>query len=1464
MAAIYLCLWIAFNLPFVTKQLSLSVSHELSRKFGSEVSVGDIKVGLFNRIDLLDVNIKDQKNQPLFSAKIAGVRFELTALLKNEIVVKNMGLYDSKINLYRATPESKPNYQFLIDSLAPKKPSKPSKIRFSARSFICRNLNLKYNVLNQRTTPGIFNPNHIDISKFDGNFRFRSLQKDSINIRVRDICLHEQSGFEIKRTVMQLVAANNQLRIQNLRLELPNSFISSPEIIVNTPKNKLRILSMRLKSRLQSNDFKCFYAPLRNLPKTESAFVTLDAHDTGNGLSVVSSIRSNDGFSLQGSHLIDQKILNGGSLHLVSHIEQLSTNKETTANLLNALPNIPQKISDKLLAAGEINQSGILHVAGENIGFEGRTQTSIGNLKEDFNKNGNALSGTLQLDNVLLGALFPNSPLATNSANALSGETNGIIKINGSLSPTRIQFNSQFSNFFLNGYNYCQTSVEGSVQGDELSANIKMDDPNANLMAKIEANLANGLNQARLSSNIQNLNPKVLNLTGQFGNSTISGNVDVEYFGFQSNNNNRLVVRNFQIKDATSSFRTDSLLLQLASNTNLARINLQSDFLDGQIKGNVSVDKLADAVLSFIEKPFPAIRRFVSFRHTNNGDLDFRLKIKNSDFLSYFFHIPVQLQKVSFITGYLDSKANRINLTAWLPQFKINDEPYSDASLYLKGSSDSLNLLSQLTKTFGQTDVRIAANSQITGNCINPSIEWKTINSNGTSGNIHSHCQFYGSEEKNRLADIRILPSSITIKDTLWNISPSTIRLAKSGTLISPISLQNGRQFIAVSNSTENDAQSPYRIALNEIEISHIQDLLNFHPVDFSGKATGSALIPIAGNNRDIPIRLIVNNFKFENGDMGALNFNGRWDASEKKVRIDAVASQTPRDSTLIKGFVDIGEDAINLNFKSYRTNIAFLNSWLEGVMGTLHGTTTGSITLHGPLSNMNLYGMENFDTLSFHLPLSNITYHAAHDSIKFEYGKIIFQNITLRDSLGGSTIVSGPITHNCLKDFGYDLNFRLNNLFVYDWTGEEKDLFWGKVHGDGSGRLWGNTSNVHAQLDITPTPNTTFCYDGSTQENAEGAEFIRFHNGQEKSHNGVSASPEAIKTSSALRDSSTNIFLNINTNLNPDCDLVIYTDHKTGDGMTLRGNGPVSTSWYNKGRFRISGLYTTTDGEYRLTIKDLLHRKFAIQPGGTMRFTGGAEDGDLNLKGIYTAHSVSLSDLNLGANMSNGTTNVNCIMNFGGKSNNPQVSFGLEFPTAGDDLERTLRSAISSQEDLNMQMLYLLTIGRFYTYDYATSAASTTQNQSVLTMQSLFAGTLGSRLGGLISQAFHLNNWTIGPNISTGRMGWEDMEVGGQIQGSLLKNRLQLSGNFGYREQNTYANNFVGDFYIRWLLNNPGTISLKAYSETNDRYFSRSSLSTQGGGIQFQKNFNRLPQFIRFKKKDTPKESKTKTTQIQ
>ena len=182
------------------------------------------------------------------------------------------------------------------------------------------------------------------------------------------------------------------------------------------------------------------------------------------------------------------------------------------------------------------------------------------------------------------------------------------------------------------------------------------------------------------------------------------------------------------------------------------------------------------------------------------------------------------------------------------------------------------------------------------------------------------------------------------------------------------------------------------------------------------------------------------------------------------------------------------------------------------------------------------------------------------------------------------------------------------------------------------------------------------------------------------------------------------------------------------------------------------------------------------------------------------------------------------------------------------------------TEEDMTTQVLYLLGIGRFYSYNSTqTSSAGTSAAgaQSAAAMKSFLAGTISSQLNDIIQNAVGSNNWTFGANVSTGTAGTNDMEVEGLLSGRLFNNRLLVNGNIGYRDNSIYSNNFIGDFDVQYLLTRGGSVRLKAYSETNDRYFTKSALTTQGVGIQLSRDFSSLKDLFTIKKK----KKKTKKT---
>ena len=111
-----------------------------------------------------------------------------------------------------------------------------------------------------------------------------------------------------------------------------------------------------------------------------------------------------------------------------------------------------------------------------------------------------------------------------------------------------------------------------------------------------------------------------------------------------------------------------------------------------------------------------------------------------------------------------------------------------------------------------------------------------------------------------------------------------------------------------------------------------------------------------------------------------------------------------------------------------------------------------------------------------------------------------------------------------------------------------------------------------------------------------------------------------------------------------------------------------------------------------------------------------------------------------------------------------------------------------------------------------------------------------------MLKSAINSNNWNFGANISTGDEGWNNAEYEGLLNGRLLNNRLLINGQFGYRDNAATANSsFIGDFDLRYLLLPNGNIALKVYNQTNDRYFTKSSLNTQGIGFIIKKDFTNL-----------------------
>ena len=290
-------------------------------------------------------------------------------------------------------------------------------------------------------------------------------------------------------------------------------------------------------------------------------------------------------------------------------------------------------------------------------------------------------------------------------------------------------------------------------------------------------------------------------------------------------------------------------------------------------------------------------------------------------------------------------------------------------------------------------------------------------------------------------------------------------------------------------------------------------------------------------------------------------------------------------------------------------------------------------------------------------------------------------------------------------------------------------------------------------------------------------------------------------------------------------------------------------------------GNYVVDHGQYKLTIQNIIKKDFDFQPGGTIAFGGDPYNAPLNLQAKYTVNGVPLSDLNIGRSFSSNNIRVDCLMDITGTPGAPKVDFSMDLPTVNSDAKQMIYSVINSQEEMNQQVLYLLGIGRFYTQtkNNQTSEDASQQSQTSLAMQSLLSGTISQQINNVLSSLVNSSNWNFGANISTGNEGFNNAEYEGILSGRLLNNRLLFNGQFGYRDNANATQSFIGDFDLRYLIFPNGNLSIHVYNQTNDRYFTRNSLNTQGVGLIMKKDFFNLRDLLGIKKKSKDKEKEDK-----
>jgi hypothetical protein len=322
------------------------------------------------------------------------------------------------------------------------------------------------------------------------------------------------------------------------------------------------------------------------------------------------------------------------------------------------------------------------------------------------------------------------------------------------------------------------------------------------------------------------------------------------------------------------------------------------------------------------------------------------------------------------------------------------------------------------------------------------------------------------------------------------------------------------------------------------------------------------------------------------------------------------------------------------------------------------------------------------------------------------------------------------------------------------------------------------------------------------------------------------------------------NIKLNLQIDATPDAEIQLIIDPVAGDKIKATGTGNLRMLYDDLGDLQLYGSYTLSSGTYDFAFQDLLTRHFIIREGSSINWSGSPYNAIIDIDAYYSLARVSLYDIldpsviSENTNIRSTTVPVNCLLKLTGELTHPNIKFDIELPDSGDELNNMVKKAIISEEMMNREIIYLLAVGRFYMPDYMRSGSSA-QNVTGSDLSYLVSSTLSAQLNNWLSQIS--DNVSMGVNYYNSSDGVNrGNEINVNVGFEMLNKRLIVSGNVGYRDDILADNNFIGDFDVEYKLNKSGKLRAKAYSHSNDKYYSTNRGSTtQGAGIIYREEFN-------------------------
>jgi hypothetical protein len=1444
--------YLVFRSPKVQKKAANWVTARLSESLDTKIDVGGVDISLFDKIVLEDVLVEDLSNDTLIYADNVKAQIIDLSIRKRRVHFKNVYFWDARINLSKDSGGT--NFQFILDSLSSNVKDSKKEWEILFTNVHLRNSSAKFiNLSEYKEQAYGFNANDIDADNI--NLSLRDVKKsDSLTtFRLDNVSFFDKSGLNL-----------NELEF--------NAYIDSigvgfSEFILKTELSKLNIRNLRITPRTNPLDSSIFNNGVEMLDQLEKLYkYSIDAKINRSVISLADVAL----FSPQLEGMDEVISLSGNYRGTIDNFKVKKFNLGLGENTrfyadfdMQGLPDwdktfiyfktrnntfdfrdlasikLPDSSEKEYLSiAPALLDSSILTYQGSIIGFP-FDFVAYGTIDGDLGR----VSTDIAFKPIEDGAVDFSGRLITKSFKVgkfLNGESVGEVSLKTNLKGTRFGKNDFYAvvdgvidSLYYNNYRIDSISIRGTAEERGYDGDITIYDENLKFFFEGKADLENEIPEFNFVSTVEKANLYALGLDKKFKNTSFSFEVDANFIG--SNIDNLEGEINFdQVKfvRGDNDIELSDLRFVTKNTPELRTSAFRSDFIDFDIDGNYQLLDLDLSLRDYLKHFLPSVRFPFSDRETTGiNRFNFNVNLKEAEQLSKFFKTDLEVRTPLTAKGKFDSEEKIMAFRCSAPEIIYGANTIEKLEIRSKNIDNRWEFRTGADKLMLGDNLEIynpALNYSASDDSLLSRLTWNNNDVLTFSGRVELLSVFSRNEESDALkTDLSFIPSNIWIADSLWHVGESSMHIDSTSVVVDEFVFGHSSERIEIDGIISDNEADEMGIYFRNIALKNL-NIITGKDVQLGGVLNGKAAFKDVYDKFMVFNNIKITGFSFRDEVLGDLLLKSNWDNSYKSILSELKLVKDEREELKAEGFYspDAKKVDYKINFSSLPLDLLLpvVKKFSDGV----DGEGSGELRITGSTDSPKIIGDVFVENGSLDISYTKIAYNFS-DTIKFENDVIVFDNITLKDRNGNSGNFNGTIKHDFFTNMIYELDFETDNILALDTKVEDNDRFYGEVHASGGIFIGGKGKKVRLDMSLRSEYGTKFAISFENPKSADEYDFVKF----------VSENMFVVEDKRPTKQLSDNRGLEIYVNMEvtPDANVEIIFDSTTGDIITGVGAGTLRLVYDNEENLFVYGDYTVEEGDYLFTLQNFINKKFKIEQGGVISFNGDPYGAIIDAIAVYRLKA-SLYDLMQDDQYSTRAT-VDCKINLSQTLYKPAVKFEIELPSADQRTIDAVEQYISTQDDINRQMLSLLITGTFYTPEYLQGSSNYTSSTSNV-VGATTSEMLSNQFSNWLSQIS--NDFDIGFNYRPGdEVNERQVEVALSTQ--ILDNRVMINGNVGNNSniESNNTNSVVGEVEVYVKLDNTGRVQLKAYNRSNDNYIYYTSPYTQGLGITFREEFNSM-----------------------